>query len=340
MLKKLDLSFFEEGTESVQQEIESKEPDYDDMSDEDFQKAIDNVRFAKFDEEDETAQDEEYIPSEDNNEGTESEVSESKESEPTAETPAEKAVPQQPSAYGNKYDQLIGAIENDPEFRQSLADAIVARRNKFNAPAEQPKAEVEKEDKEPEQGDDELFEDFERRRSAWESRQQEKKTREAVEKVLMEERNARMQEAYIQRTREVGEMLRQDVEAPAVSGFLAQNPAPARLMQLMNEDPDVFMYMYDGFRQIIGKGNYFASEFAKRRGVAVSPVQSPQTQSYQQTQPAAQTSGAQRTVAKKPPYTEGAGISGGRGGTGTPDFQNMSDKEFSQFMQRVKMQGM
>jgi|GEM_PF-2232505 len=336
------------------------DPDYSDMTDADFQKAMDGIRFANFNDDDvqeDTDPDDPSVLTDETetpaSKAVTEDVNQPKEPVPGAQT---APAPVTPQPQYERYAPLIGALENDPDFRQALVDAMIARRNGTQVSAAQPLPEQQQkqqpdEDKEPVQGDDELLEEFEKRHGIWETRQQEKRTRAVVEKALMEERVARTREALFKRASDVNELLQKDTEAPVVNQFFRGNPAPPRLMQLMNEDPDTFMYVYDGMRQIIGKGNYFAEVFMARKSGA-QQVPHPTTQPIQEHQSAAQPQAnplikpnqqpSARTVVKGPaaPYTEGAGgNSKGGGGTEGPDFVNMSDKDFALYTERIKMQG-
>ena len=192
-------------------------------------------------------------------------------------------------------------------------------------------------------GQNELLEDFERRHGEWERRQQDKRVRAEVEKALSERQEAFQREQFIRRSQTVNELVQQDTEAPAVASFIQKNPAPARLMQLMNEDPDVFMYVYDGMRQIVGKGNYFKEIAMRQRGVPTTQPAAAPSQSA--AQPSAVRSPAAvpvRTHVKTPqaPFTENGGVSSKGGGGGGVSFAEMSDKEFASYMKRVSMQGL
>ncbi|MDO4561405.1 MAG: hypothetical protein Q4C86_10700 [bacterium] len=349
MRRLLNLRFFDEKS-------------YSDMGDEDFQRAMDSIRYADFNE-DETPPDSDPAPAPAPDDTPEPPAAPDDDTPPGEPAPAPAApgepapapVPEPPAPgippqLAEKYAPLIGALENDPQFRAAMADAIAARRSGY-VPAAAPQAEQQRppeEDKEPVCGEDELLEDFEKRHKAWEQRQQDLKVRDQVNRALFEQQVAFQREQLIRRADDVNTLLRQDAEAPAVGDFFKKNPAPARLARLMDEDPDVFMYVYDGMRQIIGKGNYFAEVFAKRRGgrPAAQPV--PVTVTPQATLPgggaaalpvpAAPPSGRTHVKGPQAPFTESGGNKG-KGGNG-PNFMDMSDKEFALYMERVKMQGL
>lgn len=328
---------------------------YGDMGDDDFRKAMDGIRYADFNEEETppvAAPAPAPVPDdEDKSDVTEPPVLEeppaaepdahADEPQPTAPAQPPQGVPAQ---LAEKYAPIIGALENDPLFRQAMADAIAARRGGGQVPAAVPQPEQQRppeEDKEPVCGEDELLEDFEKRHAEWEKRQQDGRMRDQVNQALSERQAAIQREQFFRHAQDVNSLLQQDTEAPAVAGFMKQNPAPPRLMQLMNEDPDTFMYIYDGMRQLTGKGNYFAEVFAKRRGggQAVQPV-------APTPMPAGGAPGAPVPVgrthvkgAAPVPFTESGGGNNGKGGSG-PNFADMSDKEFALYTERVKMQGL
>ncbi|MDO5116370.1 MAG: hypothetical protein Q4D58_09770 [Synergistaceae bacterium] len=341
MTRRINLSFFDgQG--------------YVDMGDEDFQKAMDEIRFAGFNDD---ASVEDAPPASDSDNDVTEDAPAAEDAQPVEGKPAPSPEGQPSSDEGEsqpespagipqplveKYAPIIGALENDPQFRAAMADAIAARRS-GNIPAAAPQPERQsppEEDKEPVCGDDELLEDFEKRHAEWEKRQQDKKVREEVNRAFSERQAAFLREQAARRAQEVNSLLRADAEAPAVGEFFKSNPAPPRLAQLMNEDPDVFMYVYDGMRQIIGKGNYFADVLASRRG-GVSAAQGRAASA-----PAAAVAGRRaapdaRTQVKSPPapFTETGGVKRGGGDAG-PDFLNMTDKEFALYMERIKMQGL
>ncbi len=325
---------------------------YGEMSDEDFQNVMDSVRYAGFEDDDPAPV---PVPADDDagngddlgGESTPAPVQNEPPAAPAAEPEVPPAQPEPPAQQGGipphlaeRYAPIIDALETDPSFRQALADAIAARRSSAYVPAAAPQAEQAAkpadEDVEPVCGEDELLEDFERRHGEWERRQQDKRVRAEVEKALSERQEAFWREQFVRRSQMVNELVQQDTEAPAVAGFIQKNPAPARLMQLMNEDPDVFMYVYDGIRQLTGKGIYFAEVFAKQRGVpAAQPAAQPSAVRSTASAPA-------RTHVKTPqaPFTENGGVSSKGGGGGGVSFADMSDKEFASYMTRVSMQGL
>ena len=328
---------------------------YGEMSDEDFQNVMDSVRYAGFDDDPAPAP----VPEDDDagngddfggGESTPVPVQNEPPAAPAAEPEVPPAQPEPPAQQGGipphlaeRYAPIIDALETDPSFRQALADAIAARRSSAYVPAAA--AKPADEDVEPVCGEDELLEDFERRHGEWERRQQDKRVRAEVEKALSERQEAFQREQFVRRSQTVNELVQQDTEAPAVASFIQKNPAPARLMQLMNEDPDVFMYVYDGMRQIVGKGNYFKEIAMRQRGVSTAQPAAAPSQSA--AQPSAVRSPAAaaapvRTHVKTPqaPFTENGGVSSKGGGGGGVSFADMSDKEFASYMKRVSMQGL
>ena len=331
---------------------------YGEMSDEDFQNVMDSVRYAGFDEDDPAPvpvpADDDAGNGDDSGGGESTPVQNEPPAAPAAEPEVPPAQPEPPAQQSgipphlaDRYAPIIDALETDPSFRQALADAIAARRSSAYVPAAAPQpeqaAKPADEDVEPVCGEDELLEDFERRHGEWERRQQDKRVRAEVEKALSERQEAFQREQFIRRSQTVNELVQQDTEAPAVASFIQKNPAPARLMQLMNEDPDVFMYVYDGMRQIVGKGNYFKEIAMRQRGVPTTQPAAAPSQSA--AQPSADRSPAAvpvRTHVKTPqaPFTENGGVSSKGGGGGGVSFAEMSDKEFASYMKRVSMQGL
>lgn len=219
------------------------------------------------------------------------------------------------------YIAAIDDIERDPQLGNLIVEVI--RRYKNNIPLVQPQAETQQEDpnKEPEQGDDEDYDDYEKRLEAWKQAQQ----KAMVEKTINERMAAIQQQNQMATIQQANQKIINYVNAdPDRAVILQEIGSPSfdpNMRQRMEWDGPYFMRVYDTIRASKGLRPYFGAPTL----FGVQPVQPQST--------------------TKTPFTEkgGAANRSPRGGVSVdklPDFKTMSDEQFRQFKQSVMLSSM
>jgi len=233
------------------------------------------------------------------------------------------------------YVPYLIEVERDPELAQQVVSMIEARR-RGAVPTTQPVAE----EPEPEQGDDETFDDYEKRLKAWNAQRQAKLVEENVRRVLEQrEADARNQRMTAMK-QEVARLAMADPGLSEVLPILANSPKP--LQEAMNSDPATFMVEYDKACRLLGREGYF--------GAPIMPNLPSSVPGNQNTAPQPQKGGdtvnsapGGRTVLKgrSVPFAEKGGVgSSGRSGSGLPDFKKLSEDDFEKVLNKVRSGGM
>lgn len=224
------------------------------------------------------------------------------------------------------YAPYIVALQQDPEFERHIASLIEARR-RGEVPTEQPTAY--EEDREPEQGDDETFDAYEKRVKEWNDQRQAKFVERNVRQVL--ERQAQnIQRQRLQATQQrLVEYTRNDPRMNEVLPALVNTPKA--LQDAMNQDPATFMVVYDTICRLQGREGYFGAPMlpgittAQRGGDAVKQT------------PDGRTVLKERSV----PFAEKGGVGGtARRASGLPDVKNMSESEFDKLLAKARSNGL
>ncbi|MEG1799743.1 MAG: hypothetical protein RR214_06105, partial [Synergistaceae bacterium] len=234
-----------------------------------------------------------------------------------------------------------------PALAQSVLAAVQAHRAQASGiPVAAPRATQAQPpkdlDPEPEQGEDELLEDFETRHRAWEERKQNRDIEQRVSSVLQ----ARQNEEYEARLSEVKSRafagVREDSAGSQVMASIMDKTFPSELKKLCDKDPAVFMCVYDAMRILQGKGGYFGSP------VCVWDKNTAKSSQQSTTQGFMQPNGMQQgvtAVAGQPiqikgqgspaPFTEGSAprVSAQRD---FPNINDMTDEQFKAFQRQME----
>lgn len=233
------------------------------------------------------------------------------------------------------YVPYLIEVERDPELAQQVVSMIEARR-RGAVPTTQPVAE----EPEPEQGDDETFDDYEKRLKAWNAQRQAKLVEENVRRVLEQrEADARNQRMTAMK-QEVARLAMADPRLNEVLPILANYPKP--LQEAMNSDPATFMVEYDKACRLLGREGYFGAPIMPNLPSSVPGNQNPAPQPQKGGDTVNSAPGG-RTVLKgrSVPFAEKGGVgTTSRSGSGLPDFKNMSDKDFEKVLAKVRSNGM
>jgi len=225
------------------------------------------------------------------------------------------------------YAPYIVALQQDPEFERHIASLIEARR-RGEVPTEQPKAE--ELDQEPEQGDDETFDEYEKRLGKWREDRQAKLIEQNVNRVLQQKEQAvsmaRMRELQAQLVNHVKE----DPYAYQVMSVVYSKEFPKSIRDAMDRDPETFMKMYDSIARSQGREGHFGAPSISWGG------------NVQKGGDTVAGNSDGRTVLKRQvPFAEKGGVgTTSRSGSGLPDFKNMSDKDFEKVLAKVRSNGM
>ena len=216
------------------------------------------------------------------------------------------------------YAGVIEAIERDSGLAGAVADAI--RAYQAGVPLKQPQpqgADPVDPNKEPEQGDDEDYDDYEKRLNQWrEDRNQrliDQKIQAHFRQAQEQARAAQIQAANTQ----IINYVNADPDRDSVLAVIADPKFPDGLRRAMDYDGPTFMSVYDSIRRQQGKPPYFGAP----------PIWGNEAQSGVTKQ------GNMASPVKQTPFTEsgrGTPQQANKGGVDKklPDFKTMSDEEF------------
>ncbi|NCB17442.1 MAG: hypothetical protein EOM65_14870 [Synergistales bacterium] len=224
----------------------------------------------------------------------------------------------------NPYLPFLQAMQQDQQFAQKVGE-LMGRRG--NVPTQEPSPEAEAgDDPEPEQGERESYDEYEKRLDAWRQRQQEKVIERKVQHVL----GAKEREVQSQRMQETRhklvEYVNQDPQKDSVMGVVFSKAFPQGIRDVMDRDPASFMLVYDALCMLQGRKGHFGAPLP---GVG-SGGESPQQRS----------GGRVPLKGGQAPFTERSGAASPQGGSkGIPDFKKMSDAEFDKAVSGLKQRG-
>ena len=219
------------------------------------------------------------------------------------------------------YANAIAAIEADPKLGEVVASAIRAYRNGVPLAQPQPDAKAQDPNKEPEIGENEDYDAYEKRLAAWHEARNQQLIDEKVAAHIrgLQERGRQAQIAEANQT--IINYVQADPEREKVLNVIAGNSFPPGLRQQMEFDGPLFMSVYDGIRRDLGLQPYFGA-----------PALWGKAQNQQAVKP--------KEPAKAAPFAESGktnsgNIRGGVSSDGLPDFKNMSDEDFRKFKAQV-----
>lgn len=219
------------------------------------------------------------------------------------------------------YANVIAAIEADPKLGEAIAGAIRAYRSGVPLAQPQPDARVQDPNKEPEIGENEDYDAYEKRLAAWREARNQRLIDEKVAAHIrgLQERSRQAQIA--EANQRIINYVQADPERERVMSVIGGNSFPPGLRQQMEFDGPLFMSVYDSIRSDLGLQPYFGA-----------PALWGKAQKQQAVKP--------KEPAKAAPFAEsgktnGGNVRGGVGSDGLPDFKNMSDEDFRKFKAQV-----
>ena len=219
------------------------------------------------------------------------------------------------------YANVIAAIEADPKLGEAIANTIRNYRSGVPLAQPQPEAQTQDPDKEPEIGENEDYDAYEKRLAAWRDARNQKLIDEKVAAHIrgLQERNRQAQIA--EANQQIINYVQADPEREKVLNVIGSNSFPPGLRQQMEFDGPLFMSVYDSIRRDLGLQPYFGA-----------PALWGKAQTPQAAKP--------RNAGTPAPFAESGKTNNGgnRGGVATdslPDFKSMSDDEFRAFKARV-----
>jgi len=216
------------------------------------------------------------------------------------------------------YSHVIDAIEQDPGLANAVAEAI--RAYKSGVPLSQPtpeKTTKEDQNKEPEQGDDEDYDDYEKRLTQW----REDRNQRLIDQKIQDHFKQMQEQSHVAQIRaantQIINYVKADPEKDAVLAAIQDPSFPAGLRKAMDNDGPTFMSVYDTIRRSQGKSAYFGAP-SLFGGTQQQVPQAPQ---------------APQTPARKVPFTESGNqafqqVNKGGVGEKLPDFKGMTDDDF------------
>ena len=217
------------------------------------------------------------------------------------------------------YAKTIQAIESDQNLAKLVVDTIngYMRGDRSGTPVVDPNAE-------PEIGDNEDWDDYEKRLNEWKEAKSQKIIDDRVAQNMAAMQERARQEQVLQANQKIIDYARADPEGQKVLAVIADSNFPAGLRQQMDYDGALFMSMYDTIRRNMGMTPYFGA-----------PAMGAPAAQQQQPKPKEQS---------RAPFAESgrAANPNSRGGVASetlPDFKTMSDDEFRRFKDSVLHQG-
>lgn len=244
-------------------------------------------------------------------------------SEAEIDTLAQKALRMAPQEIRlQNYAQVIDAIEKDNGLANAVMDAIRAYQSGVPLARPEPAQAKADPDVEPEQGDDEDFDDYEKRLNQWREdrmqRMMDQRIQEHLANVQRQTMTARVQQAHQQ----IITYVMADPDRGEVLDTIQSPNFPDGLRRAMDIDGATFMSVYDTIKRQKGKPAYFNApplfDIASERKAPAA----------QQRVPFAESGKATTQVT-------------GKGGVGDqlPDFKAMSDEEFENWKNKLKFAG-
>lgn len=219
------------------------------------------------------------------------------------------------------YANIIAAVEADPKLGEAIANTIRAYRSGVPLAQPQPDARAQDTNKEPEIGENEDYDAYEKRLAAWREARNQRLIDEKVAAHIrgLQERSRQAQIA--EANQRIINYVQADPEREKVMGVIGGNSFPPGLRQQMEFDGPLFMSVYDSIRSDLGLQPYFGA-----------PALWGKAQKQQAVKP--------KEPAKAAPFAEsgktnGGNIRGGVSSDGLPDFKNMSDEDFRKFKAQV-----
>lgn len=219
------------------------------------------------------------------------------------------------------YSDVIAAVENDPALGNAIAETI--RNYRQGVPTQAPKPDADP-DTEPEQGDDEDYDDYEKRLVKWREERTQRLIDQRIQETLQQRQTIARQSQISAANRQIINYVNADPERESVMAVIADPTFPAGLRQAMDYDGPTFMQVYDAIRKSQGKTGYFGA---------------PDLPGFSPAQPRM---AAPRGKAAATPYTESARrapqATTSKGGVGDiPDVKTMSDEQFRAWKQNLKL---
>ena len=213
------------------------------------------------------------------------------------------------------YANIIAAVEADPKLGEAIANTIRAYRSGVPLAQPQPDARVQDPNKEPEIGENEDYDAYEKRLAAWREARNQRLIDEKVAAHIRDLQERSRQAQIAEANQRIINYVQADPEREKVMGVIGGNSFPPGLRQQMEFDSPLFMSVYDSIRSDLGLQPYFG---APALWQAVKP----------------------KEPAKAAPFAEsgktnGGNIRGGVSSDGLPDFKNMSDEDFRKFKAQV-----
>lgn len=219
------------------------------------------------------------------------------------------------------YANIIAAVEADPRLGEAIANTIRAYRNGVPMGQPQPDTKAQDPNKEPEIGENEDYDAYEKRLAEWREARNQRLIDEKVSAHIraLQERGRRAQIA--EANQRIINYVQADPEREKVMSVIGGNSFPPGLRQQMEFDGPLFMSVYDTIRSDLGLQPYFGAPALWGKAHK-------------------QQAGKPREQAKAAPFAESGktNSSGSRGGVssdGLPDFKHMSDDEFRAFKTKV-----
>lgn len=219
------------------------------------------------------------------------------------------------------YANIIAAVEADPKLGEAIANTIRAYRSGVPLAQPQPDARAQDPNKEPEIGENEDYDAYEKRLAAWREARNQRLIDEKVAAHIrgLQERSRQAQIA--EANQRIINYVQADPEREKVMSVIGGNSFPPGLRQQMEFDGPLFMSVYDSIRSDLGLQPYFGA-----------PALWGKAQKQQAVKP--------KEPAKAAPFAEsgktnGGNIRGGVSSDGLPDFKNMSDEDFRKFKAQV-----
>ena len=157
------------------------------------------------------------------------------------------------------YSQLIDAAERDPGLAQAVADAVRAYQTGVPLQRPAPDAAPVDPNAEPEQGDYEDYDDYEKRLVQW----REDKQQQVINSQIQNHFRQMQQQQHIQKIQaantQIINYVNADPEKDAILRVIASPEFPAGLRDAMDRDGPTFMSVYDTIRREQGKPGYFGA---------------------------------------------------------------------------------
>lgn len=219
------------------------------------------------------------------------------------------------------YAQVISAIEADPRLGEAVVNAIKAYRG---VPAARPEADNSDPNKEPEIGENESYDDYEKRLAKWREKRSQRMVDERVSAHIRHLQESSRQQQIAYANQQIINYVQADPDREMVMKVIGSEKFPAGLRQQMEFDGALFMSVYDSIREGRGLKPYFGAP----------SIWNPRTQPQQnKAKEQTRTPFAERAAGQQ------KSTGGGVADEGLPDFKKMSDEEFRKYKAQVMFKG-